>query len=105
VEVTGTYQVVNGGTSAATLIRINQQPHGSTVTFTFAASPLTAETDITVNLPLPQGDYSACTGFVLTTIDDSGDMVTEVNENPVAAWATTPVARTFGYKMTVDCNP
>jgi hypothetical protein len=99
VNVTGNYLVSDPGTvtpAASTAKGSN----GNAVTFTLAAAGETigTEQDVTLNVPLPPGDYSAFTQITVATLGSSGSAaVPPFFYRPGVAWGTLP--RTRGRKI------
>ena len=77
-HVTGTYNVSGAGTAGATLSLASGT--GNTVTVTIDAD------DEYVNIPIPQGDYSALTGLSVEALDSSNAMLGTANQ--AVSWST-----------------
>jgi hypothetical protein len=106
-NITGTFTVTNPGTASATLAEAGGASDlGSTVTVRIAETRLGTSQNLTLNIPLPQGDYGATVTdktIKVEVVNDS-DILVGLGEKKLATWTT--LGRSHGKKLSaslLDC--
>ena len=100
--ITGNVNVTNGGTQYTTTNNLGTS--NSTLTYTIASTSIGGDSPqiVTLNIPLPQGDYSSLSSITINARDNSNNSLKSLTYTLPSRWTT--VTRAQGRKISVAFN-